>query len=68
MAVDRKVLEEYRKATEALLDAISVFESKIRTLDTDEYDRFEELIEKRQQELDEMRRQYKRPKGLKRSG
>jgi hypothetical protein len=68
MAVDARALEEYRKAAEALLDAITVFESKIRSRDAAEYDRFEKLVEKRQEELDEVRQQYVYPDDLKRSG
>ncbi len=73
MAADTTLLARYRIATEALLDALTVFESRIRTRDGAEYDRLENLVEKRQEELDEVqaqyeRREYERPDDLERSG
>jgi hypothetical protein len=71
--LDAGLLQQYRNATEALLDAISVFESRFRTRNGAEYDRLEKLVEKRQIELVEVRAQYERreferPDDLKRSG
>lgn len=44
MAVDAKLVLQYRNATEALLDALTVFEAKIHTRDGAEYNRLERLV------------------------
>jgi hypothetical protein len=56
MAVDAKLLLQYRDATEALLDALTVFEAKIHTRDGAEYNRLEQLMDKCQADLDKVRR------------
>ncbi len=68
MPVDRTLLEEYRIATEALLDAITVFQTRLHTHDGAEYMRLEQLVETRQEKLDSVRREFENPEELKRSG
>jgi hypothetical protein len=73
MAVDTTLLERYRKATEALLDALTVCQSRNHIRQGVEYERLEKLIEKCESELDRVRgeyksREYERQDDLKRSG
>jgi hypothetical protein len=73
VAVDRTLLEKYRQATEALLDALTVFQSRNHIRHGAEHQRLEQLIEKSESELDRVRREYQgqryeRPDDLKQSG
>jgi len=68
MAVDTTLLQRYRKATEALLDAITVFEARVRTHDGAEYKRLEGRIEECQAEMDRVRLEFENPEELRRIG
>jgi len=70
--MDRTLLEQYRQATEALLDALTVFQSRNHTRVGAEHERLQQLVEKCESELDRVRREYQRqeyqrPDDLKRS-
>jgi len=68
MAVNSRLLEEYRKAAESLLDAIIVFEARIHTRDAAEYKRLELLVVKRHEELDSVRREFERKEDMRQAG
>jgi hypothetical protein len=68
MAVDRTPLEQYRQATEALLDALTAFQSRNHTRHGAEYQRLQRLIEECQADMDSARREFENPEALNRSG
>jgi hypothetical protein len=65
-----ELLGRYRKAAEALHDALLAFGTRFHTEDHGEYARLLKLVETCQDELDEGRREFERgvPEGLQRSG
>jgi|HubBroStandDraft_6_1064221.scaffolds.fasta_scaffold5355825_1 hypothetical protein len=63
MTEDGRLLEEYRRATEALLDAITVLQGRLHTRDATESKRLAQLVEKCNQELDRIRREFERRGG-----
>ena len=58
MAVEAGLLKQYRHATEALLDALTVFEARLQTRDGAEYVRLEQLVGKCQADLDKVRLEF----------
>ena len=71
MATPTELLERYRKAAEALHDALLTFGTRMHTTDHGEYERLKKLVEKCQADLDEARWEFQRaivPEDLRRSG
>jgi hypothetical protein len=60
MTQDGKLLEEYRHAAEALLDAVTVLQAHLHTRDKTEYKRLLGLVAKCQAELDRVRGEFER--------
>jgi hypothetical protein len=63
MTEDGRLLEEYRRATEALLDAITVLQGRLQKRDATECKRLATLVEERNEELDRIRREFERRGG-----
>jgi hypothetical protein len=65
-----ELLEKYRKAAEALHDALLAFGTRMHTEDHGESARLKKLVERCEEDLDQARREFKRamPEDLKRSG
>jgi hypothetical protein len=59
-----RIVREYRDAAEALLDAITVFETRFHTKNEAEHQRLEKNIENRQTDLDKIRRKFEKPEDL----
>jgi hypothetical protein len=55
-----KPLEKYRKAAEALHDALITLGARSHSEDRGEYDRLKKLVEKCQDDLDQARREFER--------
>jgi len=55
-----ELLEKYRKAAEALHDALITFGARIHSEDRGEHERLKKLVEKCQDDLDEARREFER--------
>ena len=64
-----ELLERYRKAAEALHDALLTFGTRMHTEDRGEYARLKKLVESCQEDLEQARRDFERLlEDLKRSG
>jgi hypothetical protein len=55
-----RLLENYRNAAEALLDALTVFHSRKNSPDEAEHSRLKQFTEGCQEKLDQARREYER--------
>jgi hypothetical protein len=65
-----ELLERYRKAAEALHDALLAFSTRIHTEDPKEYARLRKLVAKCQDDLGQAQQEFEHgvPEDLKRSG